>query len=178
MESNANVPVPELSRDEKRKLKKHTHKCPSCDKMFKEKREMKQHHERTHLGSKHSCATCKKVFTSRSGLQKHQVKARSRPCDGKIFCKICWKSHKDTVQGHEKGVRHQRNAKKAQETAADSEKTRVNLMELQKNNVHMLTTLTGTALRVAMMEDIDSGSESEGERDWEAAWAADGEASD
>ena len=42
-----------------------------------------------------------------------------------------------------------------------------------KNNVNKLCTLTGTALRVAMMEDTDgSGSESED------AWAADGDSLD
>ena len=175
--------APMLSDGEKRKLKNKTHKCPSCDKMFKEAREMTQHNERVHLGITHVCVTCAKVFTTLNGLRFHQTQARlsGKTCgeaNKSNFCKICYKSHKQPVKRHEKGVKHLKHAKAAQKTASDLEKAIEKQRNLEKDNVNKLESLKGTALRVAMMEDDISYGSSEAEGEAEDPWGADGNSSD
>ena len=181
MDISVTVPVttPKLSTQALRRLKGKTHKCKACDKMFQEAREARAHHERVHIGVTHACKTCKTVFTTLPGLKFHMLQATmaGRSCKDPIqtiFCKICCKSHKNTIQGHEKGIRHQKQAEAAREAASNKTQMFDAQMHLERGNVQKLCTLTGKELRTAMMGDNDIAAES----DSEDAWAADGDSSD
>ena len=172
MEPAATVPdAQRLSHGETRKLKPKTNKCPVCPKLFKEAREARSHHERVHLGVTHECMTCKKVYTNMAYLKHHQKQAQisgiscNEPRQN-MFCKICSKSHKNSVKQHEKGVRHNKKLKSTQQAASEESKACEAQRRSEKKSLHRLTTLTGTALRVAIMEDDDTEAGSSDSDDW------------
>ena len=164
MEPAATVPDAQLlSPGEIRKLKTKKHKCPACEKLFKEVREARSHHERVHLGVTHECMTCKKVYTNIASLKHHQKQCQEPRQI--MFCKICNKSHRNSVKQHEKGVRHNKKLKSTQQAASEKSKACEAQRRSDKKNLHRLATLTGTALSVAIMEDDDTEAGSDSD-DW------------
>ena len=88
---------------------------------------------------------------------------KGRPCNDpiqRIFCRICCKTHTTPSALHEKGVRHKKHAKLAANVAAEKVKALENQEKVHQRNLQNLITLTGTDLKVAVMEDeISSGSD-------------------
>ena len=172
MEPAATVPdAPVLSAGERRKLKGKNHKCPSCELVFKEAREARSHNEGVHLGVTYTCVTCAKVYTNKVAFKHHQKQVEISGISCKepnktIFCKICHKGHKDPVKRHEQGARHRKSVKKALKSASEREKARKEQILYHERNLKNLSTLTGTALRVAIMQDDEVVADSESEEDW------------
>ena len=167
-------PVPDTlvtSAGQVRNHKEKKHKCKSCDKVFKEARELVAHNQRAHQGVAHACATCKKVYKRMTSLVYHQkqTKLKGRPCNDPIqllFCKICYKTHTTPSVLHEKGVGHKKHVKLAASVVAEKAKACESREKLHQKNLHNLTTMKGTDLMVAVMDD-DSESGSDDSDDWD-----------
>ena len=160
-----------LSAGERRKSKLKNHKCPSCELVFKEAREARAHHERVHLGVTYTCVTCAKIYTNMMVFKQHQkqVEISGISCNEphkSIFCKICHKGHKDPVKRHEKSARHRKSVKKALKSASEQEKARKEQILYHEKNLKNLSTLAGTALYVAIMQDDEVVADSGSEVDW------------
>ena len=152
------------SSSQARNNKAKKHKCKSCTSVFKEARELVAHNQHAHQGVGHACMTCKKVYKSMTSLVFHQkqAKLKGKPCNDpvqRIFCKICCKTHTSPSLLHEKGVRHKKHAKLVASVAAEKAKALERQEELHQQNLYNLTTLTGTDLRVAVMDDDPIGSD-------------------